>query len=276
MQHNKAIEADREFSWFGFKSQPLWPGCSWLSLCHMNNSITDRLRVAIYLSWLAAIVIPIRINYEATFLTWERGPQMIGFSFMHTYGIICFLAALFLAAMTLISAIEIVIRLFGKSVITKRHILILAISLFIIALNLIPYRYAQSIMIYKYGLPEDVKGFFEQKAFEGDLDNMELLLKKGFKTDSATFSKSLYMASDGGHINVIEFSLQNGANINWQTEDSKTTPLMIAGDRNQIETVKFLLGHGADPHLKDKNGLTALDMANRYNKKEIVELLRKY
>jgi hypothetical protein len=242
----------------------------------MNNSITDKLSIGFYLSWIGAIIIPIRINYEATFMTWERGPQMIGFSFMHTYGACCMLAALLLAFFTLILAIDMTVRLFKKNNIAKKQITIFTISVLIIGLNFIPYKYAQSIMIYKYGLPKDVKGFFEQKAFEGDLDNMKLLLKKGFKTDSSTFSKSLYMASDGGHINVIEFSLLNGANINWQAEDSKTTPLMIAGDRSQIETVKFLLGHGADPHLKDKNGLTALDMANKYNKKEIVELLKKY
>jgi hypothetical protein len=131
-------------------------------------------------------------------------------------------------------------------------------------------------MIRNYGLPNNAKGFFQEKALEGDIGNMKLLLKKGFMADSSTFSASLYNACFDGHINVIEFSLQNGADINQQSGDWKISPLMIAAQGGQVETTKFLLSHGANPHLKNKNGETALNIAHKYGKKGVVELLEKY
>lgn len=52
------------------------------------------------------------------------------------------------------------------------------------------------------------------------------------------------------------------------------TALIISSQAGQIETVRFLLSHGANPTLKDTDGKSALDHTIAINNTEIIELLR--
>jgi hypothetical protein len=204
---------------------------------------------------------------------------MVGFTFFHTYGILFILASLLLLIITITILVQIIINLFKKINIERKHILIVIISLCVFALNfIIPYthRYAQSLMIRHYGLPKKAISFFQDKALEGDLGNMKLLLEHGLTADTFVFRGPLYNACYYGRINVIEFSLQNGADINDQSGDSKTSPSMYAAELGQTKTVKYLLEHGANPVLKNKDGKIALDIAISYSKQEVVEVFSNY
>mgnify|MGYP000290591781 FL=1 len=48
---------------------------------------------------------------------------------------------------------------------------------------------------------------------------------------------------------------------------------MMAAHYGTPEAVKLLLDEGADPMLKNLQGLTAIDFANRANRKESAELI---
>ena len=52
------------------------------------------------------------------------------------------------------------------------------------------------------------------------------------------------------------------------------TPLFYAVRSNQIEVVKVLLEHGADPFVCDKDGITILDLAIQKNHMELFTLLK--
>jgi ankyrin repeat protein len=56
---------------------------------------------------------------------------------------------------------------------------------------------------------------------------------------------------------------------------TKFSPLMIACIRGNVEMVKLLLRHGADPKLKTDWGHTAMGLAEDNGHSEIVELLQK-
>lgn len=62
--------------------------------------------------------------------------------------------------------------------------------------------------------------------------------------------------------NVVEFMLENGADIEAKSYD-KRTPLMRLVVRENVEAVAFLLDHGANRHHRDDAGLTALDLARQ-------------
>lgn len=65
-----------------------------------------------------------------------------------------------------------------------------------------------------------------------------------------------------------------GADVN-QGNDFGMTPLMFAAQQGQAETVKLLLEMGADPKAREKIAdQTALEIAQRYDKSEVVPLLR--
>ena len=61
-------------------------------------------------------------------------------------------------------------------------------------------------------------------------------------------------------------------NVNHSNEDG-TTPVYIAAQTRQVETVYNLLNAGADPHVAKKNGMTPLMIASKNGSSYIVALL---
>ena len=57
------------------------------------------------------------------------------------------------------------------------------------------------------------------------------------------------------------------------TSPNGSTPLMMAAMYGNTSTLKLLLDEGADPTLKNQLGLTAVDFAQRADRKEMVELI---
>jgi ankyrin repeat protein len=66
--------------------------------------------------------------------------------------------------------------------------------------------------------------------------------------------------------------LYDGANINYRYEDGSTY-LMKAVGRGDTDLVKFLLQHGASADLANSKGDTALSIAGRMNRKDLISIL---
>ncbi len=62
---------------------------------------------------------------------------------------------------------------------------------------------------------------------------------------------------------TLENLLKAGVDVNGAVEYDETTPLMSAAFEADVDTVKFLLNHGARKDLRDKNGNTALSLAEK-------------
>jgi uncharacterized protein len=83
----------------------------------------------------------------------------------------------------------------------------------------------------------------------------------------------LHYAATAGHVAVIDFLLENSAYIDAESPNG-TTPLMMAAMYGSPEAVKVLIQAGADLHIKNQLGLSALDFAvrgKRQNAKELIE-----
>jgi ankyrin repeat protein len=83
----------------------------------------------------------------------------------------------------------------------------------------------------------------------------------------------LHDAALGGSPAVINFLLDHGAEIDARNTDGRATPLMLAASMGSKETVQALLHRGANTHLLDSSGRTALDRARENANPEIVSLL---
>lgn len=92
----------------------------------------------------------------------------------------------------------------------------------------------------------------------------------------------LHDASKQSRVEVIEMLVRSGANINEKTKVGNT-PLHVAVDHNQLESlktllmlvsVKTLLKLNADPGIENKKGRTPLQLALMKKRKEMFELLR--
>jgi ankyrin repeat protein len=110
-------------------------------------------------------------------------------------------------------------------------------------------------------------------AINGDLPVVQkLVLKNKAQLDHISWTP-LHYACAKGHIEVAQFLLANGANVNSLSLGG-TTPLMMAVQSGNELLVKLLLDKSADLRLRNANGLTAIDIADIYNKPEMSEGLR--
>ena len=114
-------------------------------------------------------------------------------------------------------------------------------------------------------------------AIQGDVVLLNEVLQELSSSDRASVLKATISSETGftvlHHVawraqvyryasnNVLNCLIENGADVNVRSADSKCTPLMTASEVNDLTVIKFLLEHGADVHLKDKNGLTSLHYA---------------
>ena len=83
----------------------------------------------------------------------------------------------------------------------------------------------------------------------------------------------LHYACAKGHLEVAQFLIANGAMVDSMSL-SNTTPLMMAVQSGNEQLVKLLLDKGADLQLRNAQGLTAIDIADIYDKPWISEGLR--
>ncbi|WP_407701984.1 ankyrin repeat domain-containing protein [Viridibacillus soli] len=117
---------------------------------------------------------------------------------------------------------------------------------------------------------------------EGYLDIVKLTSKAG--ADSKITNRyggiALIPASEHGYVDVVKWLLtETNSDVNHINNLGWTALIeaIILGDggKQQQETVRILLEHGANPNLADKDGVTPLEHAEKLGFKEIETLLRK-
>jgi ankyrin repeat protein len=87
--------------------------------------------------------------------------------------------------------------------------------------------------------------------------------------------KDMYAAALAGDFARVCYHMEEGVNPNYQHPEVMCTPLVASLVHGHSEIARYLLAHGADPHLRsDFDGLTPLQAAQRYGRDEFVALLR--
>ncbi len=101
-------------------------------------------------------------------------------------------------------------------------------------------------------------------AHAGDLAKVKKLIAQGMSPNaqdsSGTFrGTALHSAAEKGHIDIVQYLLEQGAKIDARDKDGRT-PLMwtVSKDKDAEEMIKLLLAKGADINATSKMGATAL------------------
>lgn len=108
-------------------------------------------------------------------------------------------------------------------------------------------------------------------ALKGELALCQSLIKKGADVNKPGWAP-LHYAATNGHLDIMNLLLEKNAYIDAASPNG-TTPLMMAAHYGTESAVKLLLEAGADPLLKNTQGLSAIDFAHTGNRTESANII---
>jgi uncharacterized protein len=103
-------------------------------------------------------------------------------------------------------------------------------------------------------------------AFNGDLDLVKALVKRGAQINKPIWTP-LHYAAANGQLSVVEFLVENHAYIDAESPNN-TTPLMMAARHKHITVMRWLTENGADPTYSNQQGFSAASYMKRYGELE--------
>lgn len=87
--------------------------------------------------------------------------------------------------------------------------------------------------------------------------------------------KDMYDAAVAGDELRLQYHIKQGVNPNYQHPEVMCTPLVASLIHGHDDIAIFLLNNGADPNLlSDYDGLTPLQAARQFGRKDLLQLLR--
>lgn len=113
-------------------------------------------------------------------------------------------------------------------------------------------------------------------ALKGHHRQAKRLIERRAEVNKPGWTPLHYAASNPGEGSaaMVRLLLEHFAYIDAESPN-KTTPLMMAARYGSESVVKLLLEEGADPLLRNEQGLTALDFARQADRPEVLELIAK-
>jgi ankyrin repeat protein/mannosyltransferase OCH1-like enzyme len=152
-------------------------------------------------------------------------------------------------------------------------------------------QFAQNSKTYGYDLfcgkwhkdPEIYKKIYYQQfsdkdlyvaAQDGDLKKVKEYIAKSVNVNSAVNNvTALYIASQNGHLDVVQFLIENDADLEIP-QPNGWTALYAAIVNGHVEIIKSLLQGGASLSVRDKKLQTPMDVAKLIATQEIIDLLK--
>jgi uncharacterized protein len=109
-------------------------------------------------------------------------------------------------------------------------------------------------------------------AIRGHLDAARQLIQRGADVNMPGWTPLHYAASrpDPDSAAMVRLLLEHHAYIDAESPN-RSTPLMLAAMYGHRDLVKLLLDEGADPSLRNEQGLTAVDFARRADRDDLAE-----
>ncbi len=221
-----------------------------------------------------AFLLTARFVYEQTYLTWAHGLQMVGFTLAHQGldFLIPGMLALGLTHVWLLIVVVLVVASKRYRRLTKFQAAIVAATVLTLVLTYIPYLWWQRLVVRIPGSKISERDIFLQAAGQGRLATAKSYLPPN--ADLKTINQAFFGACVEGQIDMMNFLLKKGADVNCIGDELGETPLMAAAQMGHSKAVEILLGHGADPNVKTKEGKTALTLALEYHHPEIAAVLQ--
>lgn len=98
-------------------------------------------------------------------------------------------------------------------------------------------------------------------------------LEATYPDDQDLKNWALISAAQGNRVDVAQALLDRGACIEGAAQRPWIRPLWKAAKLGHFAMVRFLVGNGANVAATDNDGMTAIDYARRYSRKEVLVFL---
>lgn len=111
-------------------------------------------------------------------------------------------------------------------------------------------------------------------AIRGHLGIAEQLIRRGAEVNMPGWTPLHYAASraEADSTGMVRLLLEHHAYIDAESPN-RSTPLMLAAMYGHRDLVPLLLQEGADPSLRNEQGLTAVDFARRADRDDLADLI---
>jgi ankyrin repeat protein len=111
-------------------------------------------------------------------------------------------------------------------------------------------------------------------ALKGNLEAARRLIARQAEVNKPGWAPLHYAATntDVVSLSMVRLLLEHHAYIDAESPNG-TTPLMMAAHYGHPSVVKLLLEEGADPLLKNQQGLSAIDFANRAQRADVANII---
>ncbi|NXG56626.1 ANR16 protein, partial [Hemiprocne comata] len=125
----------------------------------------------------------------------------------------------------------------------------------------------------RYGRSGDT--LLHQAARYGHRDVLAYLveaLEMDLEVFNSDYKRPLHEAASMGHLGCVSYLLERGASVDC-LKKADWTPLMMACTRQNLEVIKALVEHGANPLLKNKDGWNCFHIASREGHPHVLQYL---
>jgi hypothetical protein len=188
-----------------------------------------------------------RLIWEQTVWTWERGPQMVGFSLSHGSAGILLLTPFLLVIWTAAAVVLTVRSLIRKNRIATQRWVGLGLVLSLFVLLGLPVGFWQRVFIGRMAASPRAGDLLLYAAYRGDLGTVKGLVSRGVQlnaTDHADWRTAMHGAAVKGDLPILRYLVSMGADVN-ALDRSGDSPLELAASGNRTEAAKFLIENGA-------------------------------
>jgi hypothetical protein len=187
-----------------------------------------------------------RLIWEMTWLTWQMGPQMVGFSLSHGYGVFLFFFPVGLVVWQIAAAIIVIVWKVRRRKVLRRSWLALGAGALMIGALSIPQTFWNRVFVAELAKSSSASELLVDAAADGELTTVQSMIKRGVPVDARSHdgSTALGLAAATGQTKVVQFLVSKGADIN-ATSLYGDSPLERASENHQQPVRDFLSAKGA-------------------------------
>jgi ankyrin repeat protein len=133
------------------------------------------------------------------------------------------------------------------------------------------HREVAELLAAKGGQSEDLGKLAWEAAYYGNVGQMQALVAKGL--DIRAHSDLLHTAADGGKIAMLNYLLDQGADITYTKPHNGFTALHRAAMDGQTEACRLLVAHGVPKDARIWDGKSAVALAKEFGHAETAQVL---